>query len=207
MKFKFGITMRVTNPVDYDEPRDSIARDWSNFMLRNFPSSSFLFIPNIGNNVIDYIDKWNVDVLILSGGDDLGKTVDRDNTENILLEYALNINMPIIAVCRGLQLVHTYFNGEVKKGEVDFVLNHRAVNHNVKTNTGIVNVNSYHTNYIDEKSIHKDFEIFARCEKDNSIEGIINKKILGIMWHPERKNLNADYNKLLIENFLKKYEK
>ena len=207
MELKFGITMRVTNPSEYDEPRDSIARDWSDFMLCNFPNAKFLFIPNIGKNVIDYIKKWNIDVLIFSGGDDLGKTLDRDNTENILLEYALKVETPIIAVCRGLQLVHTYFGGEIKNGEEEFVFKHRAVNHNIITDTGIVNVNSYHTNRIDENSVHKDFEIFARCEMDNSIEGLRNRNILGVMWHPERKNLSPEYNKLLLENFLKSYEK
>lgn len=207
MELKFGITMRVTYPAEYDEPRDSIARDWSDFMLCNFPDANFLFIPNIGKNVIDYIKEWNIDVLILSGGDNLGKTLDRDNTENILLEYALKVEIPIISVCRGLQLVHTYFGGEIEYGGEEFELIHKAKNHNIITETGIVNVNSYHTNRIDENSVHEDFEIFARCEIDDSIEGLRKRNILAVMWHPERKNLNTEYNKLLIENFLKNYEK
>ncbi len=176
-------------------------------MLCNFPNAKFIFIPNIGENVIDYVKEWNIDVLILSGGDDLGKTLDRDNTEYALLEYALKVEMPIISVCRGLQLIHTYFGGEIENGEEEFVLKHRAVNHNVITDTGIVNVNSYHSNRIDENTVHKDFEIFARCEMDNSIEGFRNRSILGLMWHPERNNVNSEYNKLLIENFLNNYEK
>jgi hypothetical protein len=43
--------MRITSASNYDEPRESIATDWANYMIAAFPDSQFVFIPNIENNV------------------------------------------------------------------------------------------------------------------------------------------------------------
>jgi N5-(cytidine 5'-diphosphoramidyl)-L-glutamine hydrolase len=203
---KFGITMRITNATGYDEPRDTIAMDWSNYMLNSFPEDQFIFIPNLEDSVIDYINNLGINALILSGGDDLGVFQTRDKTEFLLLEYALKMEIPVIAICRGLQLVHTYFGGILKRGSEGFVKEHRSTMHLVDIENSIKEVNSYHTNYIDEESVNEGFEIFARCELDNSIEGLRNNRILGMMWHPERDPEVSTWNKLLIKDFLNNEE-
>ena len=53
-----------------------------------------------------------------------------------------------------------------------------------------------------EVQVYKNFKIWARCPHDNSIEGIINDKILAMMWHPERDKKISIWNKQLIEKFL-----
>ncbi len=201
--YRFGITMRITNAVGYDEPRESIATDWSNYLISAFNESEFIFIPNIENLVIDYIDNLNIDVLILTGGDDLGVCKRRDNTEQIALKHALSKNIPVIAVCRGLQLVHTFYGGIIKKGNVNFEKNHKAKKHIVTIDGRNREVNSYHTNYLTEESVSNVFEVFARCNIDSTIEGLRNRNILAMMWHPERDAEVVEWNKLLIEKFLK----
>lgn len=196
--------MRITNAEGYYEPRDTIARDWSDYIMGAFPKSKFLFIPNIGLKAVDFIKKWDVNVLILSGGDDIGISPERDNTEIDLLEYAIKSNITIIAVCRGLQLVHQYYGGKLLSGDKNFVEKHRANNHKIKINNSLVEVNSYHTNMIDKNTINENFTIFARCVQDNSIEGIKDNNILAMMWHPERDEEISSWNKLLIKNFIKK---
>ena len=200
--YKFGITMRVTNAFGYNEPRDTIAMDWSKYMLKAFPDEQFIFIPNLEVDVIDYIKKWGINVLVLSGGDDLGVYSKRDETEYLLLEYALKMKIQVIAICRGLQLVHTYFGGKMKPGNKEFVIQHRSNMHLIKMKNSIRKVNSYHSILIEEESINEGFEIFARCKIDNSVEGIRNNLILAMMWHPERDKKIAMWNKLLIEDFL-----
>jgi len=194
--------MRITNAVGYDEPRDTIASDWSNYMLSAFPDSQFVFIPNIEGKVIDYIDKLKIDVIILSGGDDLGVYPIRDHTETIVLKHALKRKIPIIAICRGMQLVHSYFGGKLEPGNSNFVNRHRAITHLIEIDGSTKEVNSYHTNNLVEDSISNGFEIFARCKSDTSIEGFRNKSILAMMWHPERDAKVIKWNKLLIDNFL-----
>lgn len=206
MNFKFGISMRVTNAKNYDEPRDTISRDWSNYMIQAFPKSKWMFIPNINENVIDFIQKWNLNVIILSGGDDIGLYPKRDNTELLLLEYALNNNIPIIGICRGLQLIHHYFGGKLINGDDNFTKVHRAKNHTIEIKNSIKKINSFHSNKIDEESLHKSFRILARSMDDKSIEAITNENIIAFMWHPERDNIVSKWNLKLINQFLKKWK-
>ena len=109
----FGITMRITKPLEYEELRDSISNDWSSYMLSTFPDSQFVFLPNIGHNVIRYIDNLKIDVIILTGGDDIGVFPIRDQTETLILDYALKNKIPVIGICRGFQLIHKHFGGKL----------------------------------------------------------------------------------------------
>lgn len=204
MEIRFGITMRVTNAEGYDEPRDSIARDWSNYFIKAFPESKFLFIPNIGIEAVDFIKKWDINVLVISGGDNIGETPQRDETEIELIKDTISRNIPIIAVCRGFQLIHKQYGGKLTEGNSDFIKKHRANKHNIIINNKSLEVNSYHVYKIDEKSIDKNFNIFARCVKDDSVEGFVNDDILAMMWHPERDEQISKWNKELIVNFIKK---
>jgi len=203
MEYKIGISMRVTNAINYDEPRDTIARDWSNYMMSAFPESKWLFIPNIGTNAIEFIQKWDINVLILSGGDNIGRFPERDETEFELLKYALKNSIRIIAVCRGLQLVHSFFGGKIIEGDSSFIINHRANEHFISLNNKTYNVNSYHNNRIVESTLHKEFEVIGHCISDNSVECIKSDQILGMMWHPERDKNYPKWNQNLIVKFLK----
>lgn len=202
MALRFGITMREVNAVGYDEPRDALARDWPKFMQAAFPNDKWLFVPNIEEKAIDFIINWDINVLILSGGDDIGDFPIRDKTERCLLEYAIQNDIPVIAICRGLQVVHSYYGGKIVKGNTLFSKQHRASRHNIGLDSATHEVNSYHTGQIVENTLHKDFEILARCNEDGSIEAIRNKNILGMLWHPEREEEVQSWNLELIEKFL-----
>lgn len=204
--YRFGITMRITNAVDYDEPRDSLAQDWSSFMEETFPNDQWLAIPNIGSKAVDYFQKWNLNVLILSGGDDLGKTKKRDETETLLLEHALKNNIPVIGVCRGMQLIHTHFGGELESGNEAYIAEHRAHDHQVILKNETHLSNSYHVNSLVESSLHNSFSVMARCEKFNSIEGFRGENLLAMMWHPEREMQDKTWSNDWIIKFLKEYE-
>ncbi|MDA3892338.1 MAG: gamma-glutamyl-gamma-aminobutyrate hydrolase family protein [Salinivirgaceae bacterium] len=204
MEWRFGITMRITNADGYDEPRDTIAQDWSTYMTGAFPKSKFLFIPNIGKKAVDFIKKWDINALIISGGDDIGVTPERDITEIALIKHTIDANLPIIAVCRGMQMIHTYFDGKLINGDKTFVEQHRAIPHNINFANTTREVNSYHTNLINEDTLSKEFNILARCSLDKTIEAFEGKNILAMMWHPERDINISDWNKKLIEDFINK---
>jgi anthranilate/para-aminobenzoate synthase component II len=204
--YKFGITMRETNAVGYHEPRDTLAQDWATYMAATFPTQHWLSIPNSGSKAVDYFMKWNLNVLILSGGDSLGVTENRDQTERCLLAYALENQIPVIGVCRGLQLIHSYFGGKIKVGNNQFIKEHRANDHQVNLNNQTYLANSFHLNKIEENSLDKQFKVIARCSKFDSIEAIQGKNILAMMWHPERKMKDNSWSNNLIINFLKRDE-
>ena len=202
MEYNIGITMRMTNALGYHEPRDTIAQDWPKYMNYLFPESNYFFIPNIGEGAIDYCKKKNINVLIISGGDNIGLYEKRDKTELILLEFMIMNKLPVIGICRGMQLIHHYFGGSIKEGNKEFVKHHRVTEHEIRIKNKTIKVNSYHNCRIQESSLHNNFFVLARDIKDNSIEAIKGGKLLGLMWHPERDSQFSLHTKQLITKFL-----
>ena len=201
--FKFGVTTRITSATSYDEPRDSLAHDWGSFFKREFPNNLWVAIPNLGEDAVHYFRSHSLNVLILSGGDSIGVTPIRDKTEIALLDYALKNEIPVIAICRGMQLIHSYFGGKITTGDEKFISIHRTKQHNVITEEGnVVCLNSYHNNVIVEKTIHKSLSIIARCELDNSVEAFRRKGLIGMMWHPEREMKDYNWSTNILRTFL-----
>ena len=191
-KKKIGITLRVTTEKKYVEKRDVISHDWINFLqeLDYFP----VLIPNNLIDVENYISELKLDGIILSGGDNPGEFPERDQTENKILEYAIKNSIPVLGVCRGMQVINTFFNGTISENNNS---SHVGKPHNIDImNTSLVNlfghdkleVNSFHNNLIKKDDIGAELDVFALSEKDFTIEGCFHKKypIIGVMWHPER---------------------
>ena len=200
---KIGITTRITEAVKYHEERDSLAHDWGRFFSREFPDDIWVLIPNIGKNAVEYFSSLSLNVLILSGGDSLGETPLRDETELALIEYAVSKSIPILAVCRGMQLIHSFFGGKIVKGDSDFIDFHVSTEHDVIASDGIiVSLNSYHNNFIYEDTLNSSFNVFARATSDGSIEGFRRDGLLAIMWHPEREMKDKQWSTDLIKDFL-----
>lgn len=194
--------MRVTNAQSYHEPRDSIAQDWPRYINYLFPKANYIFIPNIGEDAVNYCKKLNINILILSGGDDIGLIKKRDNTELALLKYMIHNKLPVIGICRGMQLIHHYFGGRIIKGNDSFINHHQSTKHEVSIKNELITVNSYHSLKIDELTLNTGLSILARNIVDESIEAFIGPKILGLMWHPERDKYFSSHTKVLIKKFL-----
>lgn len=151
---------------------------------------------------ISNLNKWlkiiKPDGLILSGGEDLGKNRLRDRSEYFLFNYFKKNNLPIIGICRGMQLIASIYGSKLKK-----VKNH--VNKKTKISFGnkFQKVKCYH-NYSITKC-PSEFEIISKS-KDNQIESINSKnnKILGLMWHPERDKIFSKFNISIFKKFLNK---
>jgi putative glutamine amidotransferase len=161
------------------------------------------------------------DALVLSGGVDIHPSIYRGNTtynhspkngwyrerdefEIALFKKARDRDMPVLAVCRGLQLVNVVLGGTLvqdlgdagdkihegiyddKRHSISIVpqtLLHELVP------TGSADVNSAHHQAIDK--LGTGLQVNARAA-DGTIEGIewANKTgkpfLLGVQWHPER---------------------
>jgi putative glutamine amidotransferase len=206
MQYNIGITMRVTNAQNYHELRDTIAQDWPRYINYLFPEANYFFIPNIEEEAVNYCKKNNINLLIFSGGDDIGLFEKRDNTELALLEFMISNKFPVIGICRGMQLIHHYLGGDIMKGNDYFINEHRATKHKVRIKNEIITVNSYHNLKIDELTVNTELSILARNISDDSIEAFIGPKILGLMWHPERDVPFSTYTKQLIIKFLLGHE-
>lgn len=155
---------------------------------------NFKILPKVlKNDKINLKNLKNADGLILAGGGDLFKYKKnkinkiRDNYEKKLFKYFIKKNKPILAICRGFQLVADLYGIKLEK-----IKNHVRTTHNLKLlNSRFITysklcVNSYH-NYSITK-LPKNFLNIASTT-DNSIEIAEhkNKRILCLMFHPERK--------------------
>lgn len=168
-----------------------------------------------------------VDAIILSGGHDvtpelygeepLAKTgvsfpeIDRFDYE--LIKCAIEMNKPILGICRGMQILNTYFNGKLyqdlsyAKGEIlkhDQVRTPSLVTHKIEIeedsllykifNEKEIKVNSFHHQAV--KEVGENLKVTARA-KDGIIEAFEHKNypfLLGVQWHPEM--LNKSYEKM-----------
>jgi N5-(cytidine 5'-diphosphoramidyl)-L-glutamine hydrolase len=198
---RIGISMRVSEAKTYKESRDAIAQDWSNLLLTQFPEASWVYIPNIQKKAEDFCCRWNLNGFILSGGDDLGLSKERDSTEETILQYALKNTFPVLGVCRGLQLIYRHFGGALKKGNQNFIDTHCASFHWIKFGQQKVLVNSYHQNTLEMNTMPSNLQTAAFCENDGSIEAIKGNNLLGIMWHPERSLPSNTWNHNLMKDF------
>ena len=112
-------------------------------------------------------------------------------------------NKPIIAICRGFQLVASKTKSKIAK-----INNHVKKNHlvNIIKKNKFIRHNSFHTNSFHDfaiKDLDKSFQING-VTKDGSIEIATNlkKKILCLMFHPERKNISKNKIDEVILRFL-----
>ena len=179
----------------------SINKEWSNFASK---INENIFLLCDYKNFKGIINKKKIKAVIISGGGDIYKIQKtkinklRDNFELELANYCFKKKIPVIAVCRGFQLLANYEGCKLKKSKKK--LNKHLIS--IKFNKKLKNiyVNSYH-NY-EVFDISSNFEILGQC-KDKSIEIVSHKKkkLLCLMMHPERAGNNQIILKI-INNFI-----
>lgn len=188
---RIGITMREVREERFGEARDALAQDWGRYMAEVLPEVAWLPIPNLGAEATTaFCERWDLQGLILSGGDDLGASSLRDETETALLAHFSGRSLPVLGVCRGLQLMWTCRGGRIEK-----IAGHAGGTHSLtylsampfSTGPKQREVRSYHAYGLANTGEVGLFEVIARAE-DGSIEGVRAKDggMLGVMWHPER---------------------
>ena len=202
-KKRFGISLRVELIEKYNEKRDTLSQEWTNFLQKH--AIIPILIPNTLDDVKSYISDLGIDGLILSGGDNIGEFPERDKTEKQILDYAIDKRFPVLGVCRGMQIINEYFGGKMLTNDTD---SHVGKPHQIHIMDqkfskllGYDNtqVNSFHNNIITKKSIGEKLQVFAMSEHDNTIEGYYHSDlpIIGVMWHPERGMVSKHQTKLL----------
>lgn len=174
----------------YGDFIDSLEQDYVNF----FSKENFDIIPVPNNIKMASTLVVMADVIVLSGGGDIGKQHYRDVIERYLIEYSMDNNTPLLGICRGMQFINSYFKGKLstiaqhgKKNRHDIEITNPEIANLCRRNTGPVN--SYHNFSILEKNLASELESFAVSSSGN-VEGLKhpNYKITGIQWHPERDN-------------------
>ncbi|MDC0402613.1 gamma-glutamyl-gamma-aminobutyrate hydrolase family protein [Candidatus Pelagibacter sp.] len=147
--------------------------------------------------------KNDYDLIVLAGGNNstIQNKADkiRNKLNDMIYNFALKKKINMLGICHGTHFLAKKlgFKIEKKQNHIGF----HKVNFKINKSTFKRIVNSYHNEIIKIKTV-KSVNIFGIAE-DNTIEAFHskNKKILGIMWHPERYIKFKNFDKKLIKEF------
>ncbi len=202
---RIGITMRAVEAEGYAEPRDALALDWANYMGYALPDVHWMPVPNLGKDIVEFSEAWQLDGLILSGGNDIGENSLRDTTEQLLLEHFIENGKPVLGICRGLQLLQTRLGGRLEKCDT---VTHVATQHEVEITedpsgtqwAGKRQVNSFHQYGIRVPDLQTSLRALATTQ-DGWVEAarLENSTVLGLMWHPERDKTYSQKDRGMIQ--------
>lgn len=168
----------------------------------------FTIIPNTKNCDLSHFNKKNIKLIILPGGNDLISksylSKVRLKNEVKLINFGIKNKIPILGVCRGMQVINFFYKGKQTK-----IKNHMCTRHDVYFNYKFfnkkkLNVNSYHNFGIP-------INLLAKClipiglDKSRNVEFFKHNKlkIFGSMFHPEREK-KKNFLKLFIKKILNK---
>ena len=205
---KIGLTCRLeTNTT---ETRNCLDVAWTNLLkemgfipiIIPFPCDIHIFLSSVA-----------LDGVVLTGGNDLycvnhnDLSLKRDEFEKEIIRECLARKIPVLGVCRGMQIICDYFGSSLTQVENHVKINHaltfNEANDSVLTNIlkKIKVVNSYHNFAVSH--LDENLTCLAKSE-DGVVEAVKHKteKILAHMWHPERESPFQNPQNHLIQKFL-----
>lgn len=175
-----AVSQRVDVVPGRDERRDALDQRVALWLAaadcRAYP------VPNaLGGElaVHAWLDGLRPGGIVLSGGNDLGREPSRDATETALLAYARERGLPVLGVCRGMQVLAHLAGTGLKP-----VSGHVRATHSLAGEiTGPAN--SFHDFAL--AAVPAGYRVLARSD-DGEIEAMAHEGLPweGWMWHPER---------------------
>ncbi len=177
-----AVSQRVDDHPLRRETRDALDQRLVQWLYR----AGFVPYP-VPNVLIDFsaLEAW-LDLLhpagiVLSGGNDPGQIGLRDRTEEAMCDYARQHRLPLLGICRGMQMMGVWTQTEIRP-----VTGHVASRHSLSGElTGTVN--SFHNYSL--ATCPAGFRVLAQSE-DGEIEAVQHLTLPweGWMWHPERED-------------------
>ncbi len=176
-----------------------------------------IFLPHNKCKIPQYLNF--LDGLVITGGDfDVNPKLygekissefvkvkeDRTNFEYEITKQALKINLPILGICGGQQLLNVVMGGTLIQhipDSIDSIINHEQINprnegsHEIKIykNSRLFDITKAERLFVNSAH-HQSVDILGKglvvnsIAEDGIIEGIENPKLnfcLGVQWHPE----------------------
>ena len=177
-----AVTQRVAVEPRYGERRDCLDQAWTKFLL----ACDLLPIPVPNDTAASqaFCSGDGIQGIVLTGGNDLaaygGDAPERDAVESALLELADRLGLPVMGVCRGMQVIQHKFDVKLRPVE-----GHVAARQTIRVEGREAEVNSYHRFGAFES--HAPLDVWAVAD-DGVVKAVrrTGHRTVGIMWHPER---------------------
>lgn len=157
------------------------------------------------------------DGFILPGGDTWYRL------DEVVIDYAIRRDKPLLAICLGMQALSKVLSGEKRIGYDNTIKNNTLINHLEPNNNYVhsviidknsklysiigdeeITVNSRHSYHVPEL----DNTLVSARSSDGLIEGVElkdKKFIIGVQWHPEF-NLEDEHSKKLFKAFFDNFK-
>jgi putative glutamine amidotransferase len=179
---KIALTQRVDRIESYGERRDALDQRWPELLLQ--AGLLPVIIPNNRIWLDTFLPQQSIDGVLLTGGNSLvrygGNAPERDAVENLLLDHAIALGLPVLGICRGMQLILDRAGIPLQT-----VSGHVAAEQEIEIEGVRVKVNSYHD--WGTRETNDQLEVWAKAD-DGVIKAVHHQRqrLWGIMWHPER---------------------
>jgi N5-(cytidine 5'-diphosphoramidyl)-L-glutamine hydrolase len=138
-------------------------------------------------------DWRGIGLVLLTGGESMGDIPARDTFEYSLLKAAVDSKIPVLGICRGLQVMMSFYGSPTVR-----LVGHAGTSHWVEGRIS-GKVNSYHN--FGFTDVPQGFEVVSSAN-DGSVEAAYHKENnwLGVMWHPERETpRNQEHTHQMLE--------
>ncbi|MBQ7266086.1 MAG: gamma-glutamyl-gamma-aminobutyrate hydrolase family protein [Firmicutes bacterium] len=204
----------------YGDIVDSLEKNYIDFF--NSMDISAIPISNFTNEVETLVESIKPEIIIFSGGGILPEKaysfkkegfqqINRNKVETKLLEIALKKDIPILGICRGMQVIACHFGGIIDDFRNLKVNREVGKNHKViltEKNEETI-VNNFHNDGFFVNNFPNILKPVVIDKENNTVEAfaVADKKLLGIQWHPERMAYNTCPEKLfkyLFEKYIVK---
>jgi putative glutamine amidotransferase len=178
-----AITQRVSVDPAYGERRDCLDQAWTKFLVAC--GLVPVLLPNVTEAALALCERVGIGGLVLTGGNDLavlgGDAPERDAVENALLDLAERRRLPVLGVCRGMQVIQQRFAIPLRRVE-----GHVAQCQVIRIDGERREVNSYH--HFGACDSRPPLDVWAVAD-DGVVKAIRHsaEPVTGIMWHPERR--------------------
>lgn len=178
--------------------RDCLDHDWSLFL--DACGVDAVPVPTRVKDPAAFLDRLKADGVILSGGNDVSgfggedPAPERDILEEALVAACVQRGMPVLGVCRGMQMLNVLHGGRVRR-----VPGHAGTTHPMDSIgdaalpglpagfAGGREANSYHHFGMTPEDLGSGLTPLAMAP-DGTVEAIRHASLplFGTMWHPER---------------------